>query len=86
MQCSRLETFEPETLSRLGCAFDEVWAAIAPSLRQLDDEAKAAARVRLAAIMLELTRSQLADDRLKQRALIIFHRNSHMAPSLELNA
>jgi hypothetical protein len=72
----RVETFEPEALARLGSAFDEAWAAIEPRLSPLDDAARVAARVRLAAIMLELTHPQLSDDGLKQRALIIFHRNS----------
>lgn len=78
MQVSRVETLEPEELARLGSAYDEAWAAIAPRLSPLDDSARAAARVRLAAIMLELTHFQMPDDGLKLRALMIFHRNSRV--------
>lgn len=86
MATTRIETLEPEDLARLGSLYDAAWAAVAPSLNHLSGAAIQAARARLAAIMLELTKQQSVHDNLKQRALVIFHYTPHLAAKVQLNA
>ena len=69
---SRRETFEPEDLARLGSMFDEAWAAVAARFAKADEAERAAARARLAGIMMELLNQQLVADGLPQRAIAIF--------------
>jgi hypothetical protein len=65
-------TFEPEALARLGLIFDDAWESLAVGFEHTSEAARAAARSRLAGILLELVDQQLMTDNLKQRALIIF--------------
>jgi hypothetical protein len=90
MKPQRPETFEPEVLALLGAIFDETWAALAPKFRHAHAIELAAARGRLASIMLGLAEDQLASSDLKQRALAIFtgdhQRAAPSAPPAELPA
>jgi hypothetical protein len=86
MATIRIETFAPEDLARLGSIFDEAWIALAPSLEHRGDAAIAAARGRLAGIMLELSQQQLVANNLKARALVIFHHSSDAAPIAQLES
>jgi hypothetical protein len=65
-------TFEPEALARLGVIFDDTWESVAAGFEHAGEATRAAARSRLAGILLELVDQQLMTDNLKQRALIIF--------------
>jgi hypothetical protein len=68
----RPETFEPEVLAKLGSIYDETWASVAAGFEQATEATRAAARSRLAGILLELVEQQLVPENLKQRALTIF--------------
>jgi hypothetical protein len=56
MTTYRREVFQPEELSILGSAFDQIWASVASELGDIDPFRKAAARKRLANIMVLLAR------------------------------
>ena len=86
MATTRIETLDPEDLARLGSLYDAAWAAVAPSHNHLSGAAIQAARARLAAIMLELTRQQSVHENLKQRALVIFHYPPHLVAKMQLDA
>ena len=70
MASTKREILEPETLARLGQAFDETWAALSANLALGDDEASEQARLRLAAIFIELVKvGQLSSEEMKSAAI-----------------
>ena len=73
MLANHREAFQPEDLSSLGAAFDQVWTLVDSDLAGTDAERKAAARTRLAHIILLLAKAtQLDPDEIKRTALQIF--------------
>ncbi len=68
----RTETFEPEDLASLGSIFDQAWASVAASFEHADEETRAAARARLARILLQLAARQVGPESLKQVAIRAF--------------
>ena len=68
----RRETFEPEDLASLGSIFDQAWASVAASFEHADEDTRAAARARLARILLQLAARQVGPDSLKQVAVRAF--------------
>ena len=66
-------TLHPADLKLLGAAFDEAWEVVAAELAQSDTADVAAARARLATIVLELAKlHQLGPDEIKTTSLRIF--------------
>jgi hypothetical protein len=72
MTSRRVETLEPEDLASLGSMFDETWAAVAAGFDHADEDAKAAARARLARILLELVDQEDGPELIKQTAVRAF--------------
>jgi hypothetical protein len=68
----RTETFEPEDLASLGSIFDQAWASVAASYEHTDEDTRAAARARLARILLQLAARQVGTESLKQVAVRAF--------------
>jgi hypothetical protein len=56
MTTYRREAFQPEELAILGSAFDQIWNAVAADLGDIDPQRKAAARTRLANIIVLLAK------------------------------
>ena len=83
MSSRRPETFEPEVLAKLGSAYDEAWASLAAGFEHAGETARAAARARLAEIMLGLVEQQLMPESLKQRALTMFQFDAAPAATAE---
>jgi hypothetical protein len=83
MSSRRPETFEPEVLAKLGSAYDEAWASVAAAFEHAGETAQAAARAKLAEIMLGLVEQQVMPERLKQRALTMFQFDVAPAASSE---
>jgi hypothetical protein len=57
MTTDRREVFQPEELSILGSAFDQIWNTVGAELGDIDPTHEVAARKRLANIMVLLARS-----------------------------
>ncbi len=72
MPASRVETFEPEDLATLGQIFDETWAVIAAALQDSDAESRAAARTRLAGLLLELSGREASPQQIRRVVLHMF--------------
>ena len=73
MLANHREAFLPEDLSSLGSAFDQIWTSVELELDGMDAERKAAARTRLAHIILLLAKAtQLDPDEIKRTAVQIF--------------
>lgn len=72
MDARRAETFEPEDLKFLGSIFDEAWSAVAAGFDHADEATRAAARTRLAGLLLELADSETNNERIKQAVVHIF--------------
>ena len=73
MLANHREAFLPEDLSSLGSAFDQTWTSVELKLDDMDTEHIAAARTRLAHIMLLLAKATvLNSDEIKRTAIQIF--------------
>ncbi len=68
----RMETFEPEDLASLGSIFDQAWASVAAGYEHADEDTRAAARARLARILLQLAARRVAPESLRQVAVRAF--------------
>ena len=74
MTTNRREAFQPEELALLGSAFEEIWAAVGAELGYIDPKRKAAARTRLANIIVLLAKSGEFDpNEIKDISVQIFH-------------
>jgi hypothetical protein len=70
MASVKREILEPDTLARLGRAFDAAWAELSGTLALGDDETSEQARLRLAAIFMELVKAgQLSSEEMKSAAI-----------------
>jgi hypothetical protein len=70
MASTKREILEPETLACLGQAFDEAWATLSTDLALGNNEAREQARLRLAAIFIELVKAgQLSPQQMKSAAI-----------------
>ena len=56
MTTFRREAFQPDELAILGSAFDQIWSAVGAELGDIDTKRKAAARTRLANIIVLLAK------------------------------
>jgi hypothetical protein len=73
MTTDRREAFQPEELSILGSAFDQVWTSVGSELGDIDPTRTVAARKRLANIMVLLaTLGDFDAAQIKTMALRIF--------------
>lgn len=72
MVMRRTETFEPEDLALLGSIFDETWASIEAAFEHADEGARAAARTRLAELLLQLAGHEASHDHIRQTVLHVF--------------
>jgi hypothetical protein len=69
----RREVFQPDELSVLGAAFDQIWKAVASQLGDIDPRYTDAARKRLANIMVLLARADDLDaEEIKAMSVRIF--------------
>ena len=83
MSSRRPRIFEPEELAKLGSAYDEAWASLAAGFEHAGETVQAAAKAKLAGIMLELVEQQLMPESLKQRALTMFQFDAAQAADAE---
>ena len=73
MTIYRRELFQPEELSSLGSAFDQLWASVGSELGDINSPQKVAARKRLANIMVRLaTLGDFDAEEMKRIATRIF--------------
>jgi hypothetical protein len=73
MTTSRRETFQPEELAILGSVFNQIWSVVGAELGDIDHKRKAAARTRLANIVVLLAKSGEFDvEEMKAMSVRIF--------------
>ena len=74
MTTYRREAFQPEELAILGSAFDQIWSAVGAELGDADPKRKAAARTRLANIIVLLAKlGEFDAEEMKAMSVKIFH-------------